>query len=163
MLRQNYRALHFQEEYWREKSRINCHKLGDRNTAFFHKVTAIRNASNQMLILKVGDEILDKQKDIEQHVLQFYASLFATENNCIPNELIDASIPSLVSAEDNTMLTNLPSQEEVRNTVFSMNSNGAPGPDGFGGTFYQKYWHIIEHDVYNPVSNFFSRVGYFPT
>lgn len=31
------KALHFQEEFWRDKSRINWHKFGDRNTAFFQK------------------------------------------------------------------------------------------------------------------------------
>lgn len=146
-----HKALHFQEEFGREKSRINWHKHGDRNTAIFHKVTKIRNASQLMSILKVGDEILAKQEDIEHHVLQFYESLFATENNCIANELIDSSISSLVSAEDNFMLTNLPSKEEVKQAVFSMDSSGAPGLDGFGGVFYQKFWHIIENDVYNSV------------
>lgn len=29
------KVLHQQEEYWREKSRVNWHCYGDRNTAFF--------------------------------------------------------------------------------------------------------------------------------
>lgn len=32
-------ALHFQELFWKEKSRIDWHSFGDRNTSFFHKVT----------------------------------------------------------------------------------------------------------------------------
>lgn len=58
------KALHFQEVFWKEKSRINWHKFGDRNTAFFHKATKIRNASQRMTMLKVGDQILDNQEDI---------------------------------------------------------------------------------------------------
>lgn len=152
-----HKALLDQEEFWKEKARINWHCQGDRNTAFFHKVAKIRNASKRMSILKNGNVILDKAEDIEQHVLQYYKALFATDNSCCPNQLVEDVIPPLVSAEDNVMLTNLPSREEVKNAVFSLNANGAPGPDGFGGVFYQKYWDIISDDVFNSVLQFFSQ------
>lgn len=45
---------------------------------------------------------------------------------------------------------------------FPMNGNGAPGPDGFGGNFYQRNWHIIEQDVYNSVLQFFQQSWLLP-
>lgn len=63
----------------------------------------------------------------------------------------------MVTAADNIMLTNLPTRDEVKNAVFAMNSNGAPGPDGFGGSFYHKHWDIIGEDVFNSVHQFFSQ------
>ncbi|PNX85730.1 ribonuclease H, partial [Trifolium pratense] len=36
-----------------------------------------------------------------------------------------------------------------------MNGDGAPGPDGFGGHFFQCYWHIVAVDVINSVQHFF--------
>ncbi|XP_019414319.1 PREDICTED: uncharacterized protein LOC109326106 [Lupinus angustifolius] len=41
----------------------------------------------------------------------------------------------------------MPSKEEIRNAVFAMNGDGAPGPDGFGGVFFQTFWDIVGHDV----------------
>lgn len=108
-----------------------------------------------MSILQVGDEVISAQQDIEQHVLQYFTSLFASKNRCIPNDLIDKVIPLLVSSEDNTTLTAASSLEEVRNAVFSMNSNGTLGPDSFGWCFYKKIWPIIAMDVFNSVSQFF--------
>lgn len=61
----------------------------------------------------------------------------------------------MVSAEDNFMLTNLLSLEEVKVVVFSMNGVGAPGPNGFGGHIYQHYWDIIRSDVFEATLNFF--------
>lgn len=101
--------------------------------------------------------IIQKPEDIEAHVLEFYTDLFASENNCIDNGIVDQIISPLVTVEDNTMLTNLPSMEEVKNVVFSMNANVAPGPDGFGGFFYQKYWEIIGEDVFNVALQFFKQ------
>lgn len=41
----------------------------------------------------------------------------------------------MVTDKDNFMLTKLPTIDEVRSTVFSMNGEGSPGPVGFGGNF----------------------------
>lgn len=130
-----HKALIDQEDFWKEKSIINWHTQGDRNTAFFHRVIKVQNASKRMTTLKNGNLILDEAADIENHVLQYYKELFAKENNCSSNGLIDSVIPPVVSNEDNTMLTNLPTREEVKNAIFAMNINSAPGPDGFGGGF----------------------------
>lgn len=130
-------ALLYEDEFWREKSRINWHASGDRNTTFFHKVTKIRMASKQMTILRKGNIILDKAADIEQHVVEYFPNLFASENVCIENDLISQNIPCLVSEEDNSILTKVPTLEEVHLAIFSLNGQGAPGPDGFGGCFFQ--------------------------
>jgi hypothetical protein len=42
---------------------------------------------------------------------------------------------------------------------FSLSKDSAPGPDGFGGFFYQPYWDIIHKDVCNAVIELFST-GY---
>jgi hypothetical protein len=57
----------------------------------------------------------------------------------------------------NAMLTNLPSFEEVKIAVFNLNTDGAPGPDGFGNYFFQHYWDIVGDDVFHVVSQFFQQ------
>lgn len=132
-------ALHYQEEFWLEKSRLDWNLHGDSNTEYFHKLTKIRCVTKQISLLKIVDRILFKAEDIEQHVVKFYEDLFASNNSCVDNGMIEGVIPNLVTAEDNNFLTKLPSVEEVKNVVFSMNGNGAPGLDGFGGFFFQHF------------------------
>lgn len=66
-------------------------------------------------------------------------------------------IPNVVSATDNAMLTNLPTFDEVKSVVFSRNGSSAPGPDGFGGSFYQSFWHIIGDDLFKSDLQFFKH------
>lgn len=53
------------------------------------------------------------------------------------NDMVERTVQNVMTEEDNSMLTKLPSSDEVKNVVFSMNGDGAPGPNGFGGYFYK--------------------------
>ncbi|CAN1303976.1 Transposon TX1 uncharacterized 149 kDa protein [Linum perenne] len=48
------------------------------------------------------------------------------------------------------------SDDEIKAAVFSMAPNKAPGPDGFLGHFYRKYWSVIGDKVCEEVREFFS-------
>lgn len=108
-------------------------------TQLTFRVAKIRNSTKQMSMLRNGDEVLDLASEIEQHILQYYTDLYATDNQCRDNGLVERVIPCTVSAEDNTMLINMPTLEEVKSVVLSMNGAGAPGPDGFGGSFFSNF------------------------
>jgi hypothetical protein len=46
-------------------------------------------------------------------------------------------------------------EEEVKETVFGMNEDSAPGPDGFGVAFYKKCWNIIKGELLEMVNDFY--------
>lgn len=48
------------------------------------------------------------------------------------------------------------SPKEIKNAVFQMGPLKAPGPDGFPGMFYQKYWQEEGEDTCRAVTSFFS-------
>uniref|UniRef100_M1D937 Non-LTR retroelement reverse transcriptase n=1 Tax=Solanum tuberosum TaxID=4113 RepID=M1D937_SOLTU len=49
----------------------------------------------------------------------------------------------------------MPTVEELKEVVFSMNPNSAAGPDGMNGYFFQKCWHIIKKDLFGVIQAFF--------
>ena len=54
------------------------------------------------------------------------------------------------------MLTMRPSRDDVKNVVFSLNKDGAPGPDGFGAFFFQHFQNTIHNDLFNAVIQLFT-------
>jgi hypothetical protein len=52
-----------------------------------------------------------------------------------------------VSVEDNEMLTTPFTEKEVKEAIFEMKHNKAPGPDGFPAEFYQRFWKVIKYDL----------------
>ncbi|PON99833.1 hypothetical protein TorRG33x02_042510, partial [Trema orientale] len=72
--------------------------------------------------------------------------------------IISDIVAFLVTAEENAALIALPSEQEIRNTVFSMDPLSAPGLDGFTGRFYSHCWPVVGSDVVLAVQEFF-RAG----
>jgi len=107
--------------------------------------------------LKNGDEILTESADIEAHVLHYFTNIFAANSPLEINYLPDRLIPSLVTLEDNTLLTTLSLAEEIKTVVLNLCGDSAPGPDGYLGHFYHSFWHIIGSDVVKSTQFFFTN------
>lgn len=149
------KALNHQDMLWKEKARDQNFIHGDRNTSYFHKIAKFRAATKTITLLYDGGTTITEPKDIEQHVLHYFQNIFSIDNNYATRNLVDNTIPPLVSEEDNTALLCLPLRDEIKAAVFSLNGDGAPGPDGFGGNFFQTFWDIVASDVLQSVQDFF--------
>lgn len=56
-------------------------------------------------------------------------------------------IPVMITAEENALMIDIPEKEEVKHVVMNLNADGAAGPDGFIGMFFQKCWDIVGDDI----------------
>lgn len=66
-------------------------------------------------------------------------------------------INEVIAEEDNYNLLKIHEEAEIKEAIFDMNPTSSAGPNGFGGTFYQKYWDIIKEDVVDMVQSFIKR------
>ncbi|PNY03410.1 ribonuclease H [Trifolium pratense] len=152
-------ALDRQEVFWKERSKIKWQLEGDRNTAYFHRMAKIKNTTKIISSLKHGNTTLTDPSQISDHVVEYYKTLFCTNPIVHDQLLVEKVIPNLVGDNINALLTVLPSAEEIKHAFFDLNKDGAPGPDGFGGVFFQTYWDIIHVDVINAILQFFSSAS----
>jgi hypothetical protein len=52
-----------------------------------------------------------------------------------------------LTLEENELLEEKFSEEEVKKAIFDSYSEGAPGPDGLSFVFYQSFWDMIKQDL----------------
>ncbi|XP_019432708.1 PREDICTED: uncharacterized protein LOC109339679 [Lupinus angustifolius] len=71
--------------------------------------------------------------------------------------MVNNVVPTMITDTDNSRLSSIPSHDEIKSVVFDMNGDGAPGPDGFGGSFYQAFWHRVGPDVCRATLQFFTQ------
>ena len=149
------RALNIQDQFWREKTRNQSFIYGDRNTTYFHRMARIKFSEKAITFIQDGDARITEPRLMEDHVVSYFQNIFGGNNNCVNNGLVATVIPSMVTEEENAMLAAMPLFDEIKDAVFSMNVDGAPGPDGFGGHFYQHFWDIVFVDLVSSVQEFF--------
>jgi len=109
-----------------------------------------------------GDLAFEDPKDIEEHILSFYKTLYDSSdiNNVSINfkkDMIAVYIPRVVSQNENYNLVRFPSNDEIKKIVFALNSDSGRGSDGFGGSFFHGCWDIMGSDACNVVKQFFSH------
>lgn len=143
-----------EEVYWFQKSRVQWLQVGDRNTSFFHNYTKIRQQRNFIQRLKIDGEWVEDQDVLANGAVVHFQKLLSSESHSIDEDLLEV-IPPLISEEQNSHLCSLPTAEEIKQAVFSLSGNSAPGPDGFTGNFYTYCWDIVGEDIIKAAQGFF--------
>ncbi|KAG7556816.1 Zinc knuckle CX2CX4HX4C [Arabidopsis suecica] len=154
-------AFHEEESFWRQKSSEKWLLDGDKNTEFFHaavKSKRVRNALNVLLDDNGIEHSLNREKG--QLASRFFEKLFQSSNPCNVNDYLGDLQPR-VSVSMNSELTKEVTEQEIYRAVFSINSESAPGPDGFTALFFQKYWSLVKTQVISEIQGFF-KTGVLP-
>jgi exonuclease III len=143
-----------EEILWRQKSRVQWLKEGEKNTKFFHRTMIHRRHINRITHLENEQgNLIREHTQIEEELNRYYQNLL-TETKENRNEAITrvtSHIPSLVTPEQNTALMRQITQEEVDQAAKDMPPGKAPGPDGFTTDFFHHCWDIIRKDVWEVV------------
>nr|AAL77136.1 Putative non-LTR retroelement reverse transcriptase [Oryza sativa Japonica Group]AAP52241.1 retrotransposon protein, putative, unclassified [Oryza sativa Japonica Group] len=99
--------------------------------------------------------------NLKSHITTYYKGLFGPldESDLQFDENYVTDIPQ-VSQLENEALTKDFTENEVKDAIFQMEHNKAPGPDGFPAEFYQVFWNVIKFDLLELFKDFHS--GSFP-
>ncbi|KAG7543566.1 Endonuclease/exonuclease/phosphatase [Arabidopsis thaliana x Arabidopsis arenosa] len=153
-----------EEAFWKQRSRQHWLQLGDRNTGYFHAATKGRRSMNNMTVLETEEDLAVYEEDqIATVIAHYYQKLF-TSSPVEDEELlltVSEAIRPCISAELNSRLEAIPSAQEIREGLFDINPEKAPGPDGFSASFFHSNWAAIGDEVVNEVQEFF-RTGAMP-
>ena len=143
-----------EEHIWRQRSRTQHLKDGDRNTRFFHCRATIRKRRNTISGIKDRSDQWCTQADQIASVFEkYYKELFTSANpESVPTAL--SSIPQLVTNDMNSTLTENFQAWEVECAIKQMAALKALGPDGMPSLFFQNYWELVKGDITNTILSF---------
>lgn len=87
--------------------------------------------------------------------MNYYTGLFGTARatTTIDRTLVEDS--HLMTDSMNETLTKKLTLAELKNVVFCMGNNKAPGPDGYNSYFFKKAWPLIHSLLFEAVDSFF--------
>ncbi|CAN1218975.1 Transposon TX1 uncharacterized 149 kDa protein [Linum perenne] len=144
-----------EEQFWKQRSRVGWLREGDRNTKFFHASVIQRKLKNSINKLKdENDTWVEDHSQLQNHVTEFFKKLF-TKRSDLGDLRADVNLHRVVSDEMNVDLTKPISIEEIKQAAFSLGASKAPGPDGFNGVFFRKFWSSLGNHFCSEIVNFF--------
>ena len=161
MLKQRERILIHRQYAWKSAAKKTWLNQGDRNTRFFHQIMKHRAAKNHIYRLKNKDNAWEEGQENVQNIL--YESFKERFKSAVQNDRtfnLDF-LPQLVTSTESENLVAPFSEDEIKESFFSMNPLKAPGSDGFGPKFFQTYWKIIGPEISLAIKSFFSH-GHLP-
>ena len=152
-----------EEEYFKQLSRINWLKCGDLNTSYFQKVAKARKAYNTITIL-IGMNGFEatSPKDIGNISVSHFQSILGPLTHKTSPVLISQVVDMIrtdkffISPAQSAQLSSIPSPADITKTMFRLNQNKSPGPDGFTSGFYKASWGILGTEVINAIIAFFN-------
>lgn len=151
-------ASNYELQFWQQKARVKWLKDGDANTQYFHSLVKCKRTQLRIQQIRNSEGLLlTDQDEIMASTVEFYTTLFAREATSNHSAIL-SHIPSILTAQDNLMLTGLLTESEVKTAVWSLDPHSAAGPDGFHGHFYRSCWNVIHSDVFKAVQEFFLGV-----
>jgi len=144
-----------EEEYWKQRSRLLWLSLGDRNTGFFHAATKNRRRANAFSVIEDDDGTTVYQEDqIAKVIVSYFQSLFTTLAGQ-SEETVNFALSPMVTADENDILIRSPSLTEIKDAVFSIHADKAPGPDGFSASFFHSNWESIGAEIVKEIQEVF--------
>ena len=101
--------------------------------------------------------MLTEESAISEEAVSFFSSLLSEDpllSNSDQEDLLHC-IPQLIQPIHNKQLYAIPNASKVREALFSLPADKAPGPDGFPTFFFQRFWPVIMGEVVQSIQEFF--------
>jgi hypothetical protein len=131
--------------YWKQRSKSRAVKEGDANTAFHHAQATVRMRSNNIRYVEVQGSIIANHDGKLQALTDFFSSIIGQPGSSSWHFDVEALFHNHYRPADELVAPF--SEQETIEALKTMDRNSAPGPDGFGPSFYRAAWGTIKHDV----------------
>jgi hypothetical protein len=133
--------------FWRQRAKTFWYRDGDLNTRFFHATATTRKKKNQIVQLEDPQgNICNSADGLKTIAKDYFTDIFQQQQGDRMSVL--NAVTSSVSTEDNNILTVPFSIAEFKDAAFSMEADKCPGPDGFNPGFYQQFWDLCGHEIF---------------
>ncbi|XP_022027000.1 uncharacterized protein LOC110928098 [Helianthus annuus] len=125
-------AAYDEECFLKQKAKVEWLCAGDSNTKFFHNSVKCKNARNRIQSIKDVNGTCYEGEGIMDALVAHYANFLGTEDRVAAIDLESICVNTL-SRDGAANMVRQVTREEVKNAIFNIGENKAPGPDGYIG------------------------------
>ncbi|KAL2894975.1 hypothetical protein RDABS01_010884 [Bienertia sinuspersici] len=153
---ENFRgATKCYNSWLKQKSKIHWLQAGDTNSKTFFNNLKVRTCKNNINRVQNAHGIWVEDHDsITRAFTDFYTNLLqGSDHNRRP---VIKDIVRMGSTLHRRMLDCNFTVKEIRQAIYSIPSDNAPGLDGYNSCFFKEAWSVVGQDVIRAIREFFS-------
>ncbi|GAA0166842.1 hypothetical protein LIER_21907 [Lithospermum erythrorhizon] len=94
--------------------------------------------------------------EVANEMVEFYKGLFRTPIPSSPIDIEMLKVEEVLNTDERGALVAPITIEEVKEAIFDIGDDKAPGPDGFSSAFFKKNWKVVGEDFVKGLKEFFS-------
>ncbi|GKA78679.1 RNA-directed DNA polymerase, eukaryota, reverse transcriptase zinc-binding domain protein [Tanacetum coccineum] len=142
---------------WPKKARIDWLNKGDKNSAFYHKVIKGRRSRNRVHSICDDNGVNYEKEEVTKQFVKHFQQFLGVPSNTSEITLTNDLFNTVLSQEEADYMAREVFDKEIKDALFDIGDNKAPGLDGFSSVFFKKSWGVIGKDVCDAIKEFFSK------
>jgi hypothetical protein len=143
--------------FFGQKLKCAFFKDCDKGTRFFHSLMNQRHRKHHIpAIVRSNGMLTSLAEEVGREFVSYYKELLGTSKLTIPLRAEVVQNGTCINVDSHDFLLALVSTDDIKQVLFSMDDNKAPGPDGYTSAFFKKAWNIVGEDFCSAVKDFFA-------
>ncbi|XP_052627262.1 uncharacterized protein LOC128133760 [Lactuca sativa] len=144
-----------EESFLKQKAKVGWLKEGDSNSKYFHKVVKGKIIRNNIKAVMNDEGNWIEGEDVPKVFIEYFSKFLGAAIPCAeinnPHSLFSKKLDLVQAVEMVKVVTD----EEIKNALFDIDDDKAPGPDGFSAKFFKSMWIVVGNDFCQAVKEFF--------
>ncbi|GKB05233.1 RNA-directed DNA polymerase, eukaryota, reverse transcriptase zinc-binding domain protein [Tanacetum coccineum] len=135
-LREYVEAMKEGEQLMYQKAKIKWLSFGDRNNAYFHKVLKSRMNRNKINYVRDCKGNLFQGDDVAEQLVKHFQDFLGKVVEVKECDYATSLIKNKLSSEEASFLIRDVGYDEIKDAMFQIDGNKAPGPNGYSSHFF---------------------------
>ncbi|GJZ34000.1 hypothetical protein Tco_0579436 [Tanacetum coccineum] len=135
-----------EERFLKQKAKLEWLRVGDSNSAYFHKTVKERVSRNRIDIITDMNNVTHTNNEVPTAFVEHYMN-FLGSSAPVSNLDNRGLFSKKISNEKADYMVREVTNGEIKDAMFSIDNDKAPGPDGFTLLFFKKSWDLVGNDV----------------
>lgn len=153
---QTYQQARLDEvNFLKQRAKVQWLKEGDGNTKYFHRVVKEKRARGNIRSITNNDNIVFFDEEVNDVFLDHFKHFLGERDLEVDLAMGDDLFTKKLSLSESLMMIRPITDKEIRDAIFQIGNDKAPGSDGFSAKFFKKAWEVIGGDIQVAIHNFF--------
>ncbi|KAJ9545220.1 hypothetical protein OSB04_024927 [Centaurea solstitialis] len=140
-----------------QRAKVKWLREGDSNTRFFHMVVKEKRYAQQVHSIRNSCGVYVYDDEVPLSFVENLKFLLGTRDDSLDPIMPSKWFLNPLCLSDALHMIRPISDSDIRNAMFSIGNEKAPGSDGFTAKFFKASWSIVGGDVTTAIHNFFYR------